>query len=266
MVDVRKMLRVKSMRVKIEKRALERIGHVLRMDDERMVKAAVLGWVEKLEHWERKQGGGRRRKTVLYWKRLLKEAGIDYTRIGMLTADRKAWRAKVKERMKKVEEFEESKGKRWTGGEVVRDATREERMEFVFVCEVCGKVCRSKGGLTIHRKRMHEVSRLKKSFQCDRCKEVFGQEANLKNHEKACSGILGVASHMRRCDLCSRDIGKKSFAAHRRACEAASGAANIPAQPAPTRARVYVGRRKDCPNCGKEMAATNVARHLKKCR
>ena len=42
--------------------------------------------------------------------------------------------------MKKIEEWEESKGKRWTGGEKVRDATREERMEFVFVCEVCGKV------------------------------------------------------------------------------------------------------------------------------
>ena len=106
---------------------------------------------------------------------------------------------------------EESKGNRWTGGEVMRDATREERMEFVFVCEVCGKVCKSKGGLTIHRKRMHEVSKMKKSFQCERCKEVFGQEANLRNHEKACSGVAGVVSNKRKCDILWEGDRKKEL-------------------------------------------------------
>ena len=113
--------------------------------------------------------------------------------------------------MKKIEKWEESKGNRWTGGEVMRDATREERMEFVFVCEVCGKVCKSKGGLTIHRKRMHEVSKMKKSFQCERCKEVFGQEANLRNHEKACSGVAGVVSNKRKCDILWEGDRKKEL-------------------------------------------------------
>ena len=45
MVDVRRTLGVKSLRMKIEKRVLERIGHVMQMDDGRTVKAAVLGWV-----------------------------------------------------------------------------------------------------------------------------------------------------------------------------------------------------------------------------
>ena len=58
-----------SPRWKIEKRVLERIGHVMRMDDGRMVKAVVLGWVEQLERWDRVKGS--RRKMVLYWKKLL---------------------------------------------------------------------------------------------------------------------------------------------------------------------------------------------------
>ena len=264
-IDVRRILKVKSIRMKIEKRVLERIGHVMRMEDGRLVKTAVLGWVEKLERWERRTGGGRRRKTVLYWKKLLKEAAIDYTRIGRLTANRKVWKARIKERMKQIEEWEASKGKRWTGGEKIRDATVEERMEFVFVCEVCGKVCKSKGGLTIHRKRMHEVSAMKKSFQCERCKEIFSQEANLRNHEKACSGAGGAVNHMRKCDICLRDIGKKSFARHRRACATTNGVEDTPRIPGPS-ARVYKGRRENCPSCGRKLAATNMSRHLKICQ
>ena len=38
MQDVRNILGVKSLRWKIEKRTLERIGHILRMSDERPVK------------------------------------------------------------------------------------------------------------------------------------------------------------------------------------------------------------------------------------
>merc|ERR1739838_413018 len=216
MYDVRKMLGVKSLRIKIEKRVLERIGHVVRMEDGKLVKAVVLGWLGKLENWERKPGG--RRKTLLYWKKLLREAGVDWTRIGRMTSDRKEWKRKVKERMAHVEKWEWSKGKRWDGGPMVRDTTREERREFVFVCEVCAKVCKSKGGLTIHRKRMHEVSLLKKVFQCGRCKDEFGQEANLKNHEKLCRGLGRRTAHTRECDLCKREIGKKGFARHRREC------------------------------------------------
>ena len=52
MADVRRELGVKSLRWKIEKRVLERIGHVMRMSDDRMTKAVVLGWIKELENWE----------------------------------------------------------------------------------------------------------------------------------------------------------------------------------------------------------------------
>ena len=48
----------------MEDRVLERIGYVMRMSDERMTKAVVLGWVKELEKWE--NPAGRRRKTVSY--------------------------------------------------------------------------------------------------------------------------------------------------------------------------------------------------------
>ena len=44
MFDVRRSLGVKSVSVKVEKRVLERIGHVMRMGNERLTKAVVLGW------------------------------------------------------------------------------------------------------------------------------------------------------------------------------------------------------------------------------
>ena len=55
---------MKSVRLKVEKRVLERIGHVMRMGDDRLVKSIVLGWWEELEEVDRVPG--RRRKTVLY--------------------------------------------------------------------------------------------------------------------------------------------------------------------------------------------------------
>ena len=61
MADVRRELGVKTVRWKIEKRVLERIGHVMRMGDDRMTKAAVLGWMSELEKWKKTKG--RKRKT-----------------------------------------------------------------------------------------------------------------------------------------------------------------------------------------------------------
>ena len=75
MADVRKRLGERSVRWKIEKRVLERIGHVVRMVNSRMTKAMVLGWYEELEELPKRPG--KKRKMVLYWKRLLSEAGVD---------------------------------------------------------------------------------------------------------------------------------------------------------------------------------------------
>ena len=74
---------------------MERIGHVCRMEDDRMVKAATFGWMEELENIPKVPG--RKRKTVLYCKKLVKEAGMDTTKMAELTSDRKEWKEKDNE-------------------------------------------------------------------------------------------------------------------------------------------------------------------------
>jgi len=63
-----------------------------------------------------------------------------------------------------------------------------------FVCKECGMVCMSKGGLTTHRRRMHEESEKKKVFQCEVCEAEFKQEANLLKHKKVCGAAVGGES------------------------------------------------------------------------
>ena len=62
--DVRARLGVKSVQWKIEKRVLERVGHVMRMKDESLMKVAVLGWYKKLEGVSK--APGKKRKIVLF--------------------------------------------------------------------------------------------------------------------------------------------------------------------------------------------------------
>ena len=97
MEDVGERLGVKSVAWKVERRALERIGHVLRMRNERLTKAMVLGWYEGLKG--RSKMIGKKRKTVLYWKQMLREAGVDVTDVERLMGDRNRWKERVKERM-----------------------------------------------------------------------------------------------------------------------------------------------------------------------
>ena len=80
MADVREQLNVSSLRSKIEKAHLIRMGHVLRMDDTRLVKQAVLGWYRKLEDTTSTKKIPHR-NTISYWRKLIKEAGEDYSNI-----------------------------------------------------------------------------------------------------------------------------------------------------------------------------------------
>ena len=91
-----------------DREKIERIGHVLRMDNGRVTKAVVLGWYEGLEG--RSKMVGKKRKTVLYWKKIMKEAGIDDADAEQLTADRKKWKSLVTERMKHLDKWERQKG------------------------------------------------------------------------------------------------------------------------------------------------------------
>ena len=266
MWDVRSMLGVKSVRWKVEKRVYERIGHVMRMNDERIVKAVVLGWYEGLIG-ESKMAG-RKKKTVLYWKWLLKEAGIDWTDIERRTKDRKEWKRSVRERMERVHVWEKQRGHRyaWSDGE-----ERVQRSECVvveeaegggFMCryEGCGKVCKSGGGRTIHEKRMHRVSEARVIFVCDLCGCEFVTEGNRKAHRWTCTGG-GSTESSRQCGICGGWVSKPNYARHVRRC-GGSGSVSVGRGSGESSG----GGRGPCPQCGTMLSVANMARHLRSCR
>ena len=185
MQDVRSRLGVRSVRWKIEKRVLERIGHVVRMGNERMTKALVFGWYERLEG--RAKMRGRKRKTVLYWKKLLREGGMDYTQVERMCNDRDGWKKRVKERMEWLDRWERQLGHEYRWGEGEERLERNGQVEWDLVCryEGCGKVCRSRGGLTLHQKRMHRVVEETVRFGCGMVLETEGAKSN---HERTCGG------------------------------------------------------------------------------
>merc|ERR1712055_1144647 len=121
-----------------------------------------------------------------------------------------------------------------------RNAAKEE--EVGFVCEVCDKRCKSKGGLVVHRRRMHEVSKMKKTFECGKgCGDVFKQEANKWNHEKVCGGR--VESDDRRKCAYGREFAKSYIARHRKKCMAAVRSGEEEERRGPKK---YKGKRKTC--------------------
>ena len=222
------------------------------MGDDRTTKQCILGWMEELEKFDKHQG--RSRKTVLYWKKVMKEAGMDPTDVASLTKDRKRWKARVGERMGHVAEWEKSKGNLWSGGDVQRNQVHANVQ--VFDCRVCGKVCKLKGGLVNHRRRIHEVSSAKKTFECEKCQEVFKKELERKNYSKVCGGATASAKDRRKC-ICGKEYSKGYFRKHSQVC-AVWLAQQQP--PPPARAAAPVA---PCPECGRIMRKDNMARHAR---
>ena len=86
----------------------------------------------------------------------------------------------------------------------------------------------------------------------------------MKNHVKVCTGG-DVEGEKIRCDTCGKSFKRKGYPPHGSACLLRHGICAQDAQgeveweEAP--ARVYKAKRKSCPQCGIEMAATNISRH-----
>ena len=128
--------------------------------------------------------------------------------------------------------------------------------EVVFACRVCGKVCKSKGGLVNHRRRIHEVSAAKKVFKCDACGLEVKKQSDLSNHAKVCGGAVASAKGKIKC-LCGREYAKSYFARHRKNCDDWKNAHPEAGAPAP------LAPRAPCDKCGSWMRKDNLARHMR---
>ena len=99
MFGVRKQLTIDSMELKIEKRHLIRIGHILRMDNNRLTKQLVLGWpAPEISDQHRKA----RQTTIGYWKTLMRNAGQDPDTIESLALNRKKYKTFIEERVRRI--------------------------------------------------------------------------------------------------------------------------------------------------------------------
>ena len=188
----------------------------------------------------------------------MREGGIDFTRIGALTEDRDKWRATVRERMNYLYDWEKKGAKSYQG----ERGPRNQPVSESLTCEYqgCNKTFKSKAGLTIHRKRIHEVSKNKVMFKCVKCEEEFSQEANLKNHKKICTGLKASSTDFRKCDKCLREFKKAGFNRHYKNCNQGQGI-----QREQVVATVYVSERGPCSLCGQMITLSNMSRHQKVC-
>ena len=120
MQDIRKQLNIKTILWKVEGRTLKRLGHVMRLDDKRLTKAACLGWLNDLQILPKCPG--KKDKTLLYWRKLIREAEMDVNEIDKLTQDRKGWRRAVKARMEHLHKWEKSNAKIQNGETTQRNS------------------------------------------------------------------------------------------------------------------------------------------------
>ena len=264
MQDVRSCLGIKSVRYKIEKRVLERIGHVVRMGNDRLVKAMVLGWYEGLEGKEKMIG--KKRKTVLYWKRTLNEAGVDWTDVERVCMDREGWKAWVKIRMIHVDRWERQGGHGYVWDVNEERVDRNDRRVIDLVCryEGCGKVCKSKGGLVQHQKRKHRAPLDRVVFGCGVCGMRCETEVARVNHERACGGGR-VDGGRRECLQCGSWVSRGNYARHRRGCGGVDGSEDEGGGGGVGGNRTR-GRTAVCQLCGRTLSHSNMARHQRSCR
>ena len=96
-----------AIRITIEKAHLMRMGHILRISEDRIAKQAILRSNQDLEnlHKSRKK----QQTMVRYWRRLLKEAGVEVEWVEKLVMNRKDWKEMIKNRMKFLQSFDEKK-------------------------------------------------------------------------------------------------------------------------------------------------------------
>ena len=222
-------------------------------------KAMVFGWYEGLEGKDKMLG--RKRKTVLYWKRMFNECGVDWTYVERVCGDRDGWKECVRERMNHLDKWERQQGHRYEWGANERMCERNERRVIDLVCryEGCEKVCKSKAGLVLHQKWKHRPAVDRVRFECGKCGGKYDTEVACEMHERSCGGGR-VTGTRRECGVCGAWVLRGNYARHLRSCAGGEGAEGGEARTR-TRGRVAV-----CQRCGVEYSYSNMARHQRSCR
>ena len=145
---------------------------------------------------------------------------MDWTDVERLCGDRDGWKVCVRERMGHLGRWERQQGHRhvWGVREDLLERNEGRRIDLECRYEGCGKVCKSKGGLAQHQKRMHRAPMERVRFECGKCGVICETEVACINHERTCGGGGGDGSQ-RECVECGRWVSRKNFARHVRGVE-----------------------------------------------
>ena len=196
---------------------------------------------------------------MLYWRKLIREAGWDHTDIERLTKDRKGWKTKTMKRMEHLQKWEEQKGHRYEWGQDEERLERDVRRDIDLICRYdgCGREFRNKGGLTLHQKRTHRAAAERVTFVCDLCNKSLETMTAKINHEKTCDGGRDIDDGRRECGTCNERVTKSNYARHRKKCTGEG----LRAEDEEDR----VGRKARCQYCGRWLSYANMARHERVC-
>ena len=190
----------------------------------------------------------------------MSEAGVEPLDVERRTRERDEWKKIVKERMEHLDQWVAQKGHEYEWSQGEERASRSQKQVGGLRCEYegCGKMCKTRAGLTIHQKRMHREGE-KIVFRCDRCGKEITTEGAKASHVRSCTG--GGEGNRIECGRCGRWVSKSNYARHRRGCGGEEGAeAENGAEE--RRGGMVRGRTRACEECGKVITVRNMARHM----
>ena len=252
MQDLKNEMKIKIIWWKIQKGVLERIGHILRMPDTRQTKIAVLGWFKGLEG--EKITSGRKKKTHIYWYRILREAGKRWSEAGTIRQDRDRWRDMIEKRTEHLSLWERSRS----------NLVKEDRsLARNWVMPVwCMWEDLQKQGRPGHLQK-EDARRVAPAPQLQMPPvkwKLSKREYNDEPGESMWWPMDGGAGSA------VREDHRQNIAKHVRACTAneAEGGMKRNVRPEDGPARVCRPNEIACPNSGRTLSATNMARHLKR--
>ena len=139
-----------------------------------------------------------------------------------------------------------------------RSASRD--LDLVCRWEGCGKVCLSKGGLTLHQKSvLLRAPEDRVRFSCDRCRVNLETQSAKTNHEKTCTGG-GVETE--------EGGGGGSVGIVRGGYLGGTilGILGVVGGEGGVGRGGFIGDWRECEICGGMQSATNLARHRARCR
>ena len=157
------------------KNQLRWTGHVIRMSDDRLPKIALYG---QLDGVTRPMG-----RPLLRYKDKLK-ANVSTLHLSdweKIAKDRPKWRSACQNA---VTNFEKERLEKMLVDRTNRKNPEKSTISTNFICDTCGKRCKSNAGLTSHR-RSHAPARPSDSLQsrtCRICSKVCKTSRGLKIH------------------------------------------------------------------------------------